>query len=214
MKIRKYKPRDEKSVRLINFESGFFGNSLSKLLSRQQEKSNEINYYLKRHKDYIHVLVDNKKVVGYVLGNLNPDVSTEQVMFIFLRFINAAKSIFFPKKDRDYWFKQLELLIKIIIGHSEEINFKHPKNAANVHINILPKYRKNGYGSKLLSTYLKQAKKEGIKTVHADTWQTKKHANKGFWIKNGFKSYSKVKTILWEPWVKDDVYVECFYKEL
>ena len=56
------------------------------------------------------------------------------------------------------------------IGTSEEAKFNPPKNSGHIHINLLPKARGKGVGSKLLKEFFKYAKSKGVKRVHADSF--------------------------------------------
>ena len=106
-------------------------------------------------------------------------------------------------------------LINTLIGRSEEIKFKTPKNAGHIHINLLPEARGKNYGTRLLKEFERYAKQEGVKTIHADSYQTKINPNTHFWLKNGFKVYSKVKTSIWKKQLpEENINLICYSKNL
>ena len=95
------------------------------------------------------------------------------------------------------------------------MKFKTPKNAGHIHINILPGFRGKGYGTKLLNKFEKYAKKKGVKTIHADGFQTRVNPNSKFWHKNGFREYSKLKSIIWEKqFPNEEIFVVCYSKKI
>jgi GNAT superfamily N-acetyltransferase len=215
MHIRKYKSSDKKQIKFINFETGFLGCSMSKLLSNNKLWKKGIKYYLEKEPESIFVLEDKNKVVGYLFGCLDDKNNNQTINFILHNVENLIRSIFLSKKDKKFWRSQFMSLVNTIFGKSEEIKFKTPKNAGHIHINLLPETRGKNYGTKLLKKFEKYAKQKGVKIIHADSYQTKINPNTNFWLKNGFKVYSKVKTSIWKKQLpNENIYLVCYFKSL
>jgi len=215
MHIRKYKSSDRKQIEFINFETGFLGSSMSKLLSNNKLWKKGINYYFEKEPESIFVLEDKDEIVGYLFGCLDDKNNNETINFVLHIVENLIRSIRLPKKDRFFWNSQFMSLINTIIGKSEEIKFKTPKNAGHIHINLLPEARGHNNGSKLLKEFEKYAKQKGVTIIHADSYQTKTNNNTNFWLKNGFKVYSKVKTSIWKKQLpKEKIHLVCYSKSL
>jgi len=213
MHIRKYKQSDRKQIEFINFETGFLGSSMSKFLSNNKLWKKGIKYYLEKEPESIFVLEDKNKVVGYLFGCIDDKNNDESINFVLHNIENLIKSIFLPKKDRLFWRSQFMSLINTIIGKSEEIKFKTPKSSGHIHINLLPEARGKNYGTKLLKEFEKYAKQKGVKIIHADSYQTKINPNTNFWIKNGFKVYSRVNTSIWKKQLpKENINLVCYSK--
>jgi GNAT superfamily N-acetyltransferase len=215
MQIRKYTPSDRKQIEFIHFETGFLGSSMSGLLSNNSLWKKGIVYYLEKEPNSIFVLEDKTRIAGYLLGCLDDKKINKKTNFVLHNIGNLVKSLFLPQKDKVFWRNQFMSLINTILGRSEEIKFKTPKNSGHIHINLLPEARGKNYGTKLLKEFEKYAKLKGVKTIHADSYQTKINPNTNFWIKNGFKVYSKVNTSIWKKQLPDEgVNLVCYSKRL
>ena len=98
MKIRKYKHSDRAQVEHINFETALLGKSMSKFLTNNKLYKNNIKYYVEKEPESIFILED-KKVVGYLLGCLDDKNNPEVFSAIGGNIKNFFKSFFLPKKD-------------------------------------------------------------------------------------------------------------------
>jgi len=215
MRIRKYKTADRQAVENIHFETGFIGSSMSKLLSNNRLWKSSIAYYLEKERKSAFVLEDNGKVAGYLLGCLYDGKHNASAGFISQTFGNAAKSIFLPKKDRSFWISQLLCLMSILFGVSEELKFKIPKNAGHFHINLLPKARNKGWGTKMVGEFAAYAKKNGVHIIHAESYKTRLNPTTHFWLKNGFKDFSRVKTERWKKQLPNErIFLVCYAKDI
>ena len=107
------------------------------------------------------------------------------------------------------------MIFLVVLRIAEETAFKTPKDSGHIHINLLPKARGKGVGTRLLKEFFKYAKSNGVKRIHADSFQTRLNPNKSFWLKNGFKEYCKVQTIMWKDYhPAEKMFLVCYLKEL
>jgi ribosomal protein S18 acetylase RimI-like enzyme len=209
MQIRKYNPSDRPAVEFIHFKTGFIGASMSKWLSNNHLWKKKIAYYLENEPESIFLLEDRGKVVGYLLGCLDDRKYNSALGFVIENSVNLLRSFSMPKKDRAYWVSQFMIASSILFGKSEELKLKIPKGAGHIHINLLPEARRKGWGTKMVAEFARYARKKGVKKVHAESFGAQ-----NFWLKNGFKEFSRVKTGIWEKQLPRDVYVSCYVKEL
>ena len=195
MIVRKYNSKDRKAVEHIQFETFFLGKSLKGYVDNKKYVNEEIKYYLEEEPENCFVAEDNGKVVGYLLGCLNEDHNDKkEFMSKFFKII--IRSLWMSTKDRKFWWNwNINPAIRGIFGKSDEIKIEHPKNAASIHINLIPEARGKGIGSKLLKEFFKHAKKKGCKMISAGTWKTKLNDTTNFWLKNGFKKYCEVENV-------------------
>ncbi|MFH1072343.1 MAG: GNAT family N-acetyltransferase [Nanoarchaeota archaeon] len=215
MRVRKYTPADRKQVEYIHFETGFLGGSMSKLLSNNDLWKKGITYYLEKEPESIFVLEDKQNIKGYLFGCLDDKKYNETSNYILHNIENLIRSMFLPEKDRIYWRSQFMSFIKVILGLSEEIKFKTPKDAGHIHINLLPEARGKKMGTKLFQEFEKYARRKGVKIIHAGSYRTKINPNTHFWQKNGFKVYSRVRTSMWKTQLPNEkVHLVCYYKKL
>ncbi len=215
MLVRKYRTSDRKQVEDIHFETGFLGSSMSRLLSNNLLWKKNITYYLEKESESIFVLENKNKVVGYLFGCLNDANNNETRSFVLHTLKNLMLSLFLPRKDKVFWRNQFMTLLHTLTGNSEEMNFKTPKNAGHIHINLLPLARGRNLGTKLLKEFENYAKKKRIKLIHADSFRRPKKSNAQFWLKNGFTVYSEVKTSIWKNQLPDEqIDLVCYAKNL
>jgi len=192
MKIRKYLPKDESEVRQIYLDTYFLGKLISLLTKNLDFFDSVIDYYINNEPESVFVLEDNSKVVGYVSGCLDDKKYPDNTKGLIKKLLcNLFKSFFMNKKERKFWNAEFSFVLKVISGKSGELKLKKPKNAGHLHINLLPKYRGKGWGSKLLKAFLKYAKTNNLKIIHAGSYRTRLNPNSNFWLKNGFKVYDK-----------------------
>ena len=215
MLIRSYKPSDREAVENIHFETGCLGKGMSDILTHRKEYSKGISYYLDKEPESIFLAEEKGKVVGYLFGCLDDKKHGDSKKFLFRLILTLFKLPFMNKKDRRYWLSIIKRLIKTFLGKSGELNLKHPKNAGHIHINILEGYRKKGIGTKLLKKFFQYAKSKRVKIIHADSFEMTSKPKRKFWTKNGFKEYSKVKSLYWHNYLpNEEIYVVCYVKKL
>ncbi len=212
MRIRKYLPSDCEAVESIHFETGFIGNSMSALLTDNNVWKSRIDYYLDKQADTVFVLED-EVVVGYLAGSLDDHMPRFSVFFQTL--VEIAKGFPLSKKDRAFWLGQVGVMARAALGISKERYFNIPRHAGHLHINLLPKYRDQKWGSKMLAEFEGYAASKGVRIIHADTFQTRLNPTANFWLKNGFKEYSRVNTSYWQKQLPTErIDLVCYVKEL
>jgi GNAT superfamily N-acetyltransferase len=215
MKIRKYISTDEAQVRKIHLDTYFIGKPISLLTKKISFFNSGADYYINKEPESIFIAEDRGKVVGYVFGCLDDKKCPSEARFILPLLFMVFKSTFMNKKEKRFWGGKLKFILKLLSGKSGELNVKEPKNAGHLHINLLPKYRGKGIGSKLLKKFLSYAKSNNVKVVHAGSFRTKVNPNSNFWLKNGFKVYDKGNSTFWlEQYPKEKIEVVCYSKML
>lgn len=212
--IRKYRFSDRSSVEHIQLSTYLLGKPLDVKTKKWIHQG--ISYYLEKESESCYVAEEKGKVVGYLLGCLNDKNHEEKILsYIGTVYGKIPLLPFMHKSDRKFYIGMIKFMTVALIGKSGDKKFTTPKNSGHIHINLLPDARGNGVGSKLLKTFFKYAKLKGVKTIHADSFQTRLNPNKNFWIKNGFKEYSKVRTSFWKGYYPtEDIYLVCYYRKL
>jgi GNAT superfamily N-acetyltransferase len=216
MIIRKYLPKDRSRVEYIHFETFLIGKPIRPFVTDQKRFDKEISYYLDKEPESCFVAEDKGKVVGYLLGCLDDKKHGESKIYFFLEgIVRLFQFPFMPSLDRRFWWGRMKVIFYVIFGMSEDAKFITPKDSGHLHINLLPQARGKGVGTKLLKTFFKYAKSRGVKTMHADSWQTRLNPNKNFWIKNGFKEYCKIKTMFWRTYYpNEDIRLVCYSRNI
>jgi len=216
MIIRKYKKSDRSQVEFIHFETFFLGKSVGTIAKDHKRFDKEISYYLDKEPESCFVIEYKGKVVGYLLGCLDDKKHDESILSIFIEgFGRFLQLPFMNNLDRRFWWSRIKSFFYTIVGKSEEVKFKPPKDAGHLHINFLSYVRGKGNWTKLLKAFFKYAKSKKVKLIHADSWQTRLNPNKNFWIKNGFKEYCNVSTSFWKTqYPNEAIRLVCYVKKL
>lgn len=216
MKIRKYEEKDKKDVLRIHWETGFMGKSMSKIYTKRKLWAKEASYYINKEPESIFVAEDvkNKKVVGYLFGCLDDKKAPNPIKGLIPKLTRYIFTYpFMNTKNRKYARNMLSVIFRFIVG-KEKIP-EDPKDAGHIHINLLPKYRGKGIGSKLLKKYISYAKKKGVKRIHAGSWRTRLNDNVNFWKKNAFKEYAMAPIGYWKMYYpKEDIKICIYLKTL
>jgi len=213
--IRPYKQSDRKSIESIYFDTGFLGKSLSPLVDNKKSWTEALDHYFTKEPESIFIAESSGKIIGYLIGCLDDKKSHETRTFLISLIKNLLQYPHMSRKDRSFWNNRLLFLPRVVLGLSGELNFKVPPNAGHLHINLLPACRGIGIGTKLLNAFEHYARKQGMKVIHADSFETPQTLNKHFWLKNGFTEYSRVKTQFWEPFLPTEhTDLVCYVKRL
>ena len=212
--IRNYNSKDRAAVENIQLKTYLLGKPLDIKTKKWIHKG--ISYYLEKEPQSCFVAEDKGKVVGYLLGCLNDKNHEEKILSYLGKVYGKIPLLpFIHKSDRKFCLGLISFMNSVLLGKSGDKKFTTPKNSGHIHINLLPVARDKGVGSRLLKTFVKYAQSNGVKIVHADSFQTKLNPNTNFWIKNGFKEYSKVKTLMWKKYYpKEEIHLVCYYRKL
>ncbi len=216
MIIRRYKPSDCTQVEHIQFETYFLGKSVGPFVTDKKRIHEDISYYIEKEPESCFVAEDKGKIVGYLLGCLDDNSHKESnFRFVIKTLSNLVFIPFMDKKDRRFWWARIKIISDALLGRSEDSRFKTPNNSGHIHINLLPQARGKGVGTKLLKEFFKYARSKRVKTIHADSFETRLNPNKNFWMKNGFKEYCNVKTSFWkEYYPKENIRIVCYVREI
>lgn len=213
--IRKYAPEDKQQVQHIHWETGLIGKSMSKVYTQKKQWAKKTKYYLEKEPESCFVAENKKtkKAIGYLFGCLSDEAMGENETKKFIKDIlwHIIRYPFFNKKDQLFTRNMTSMLVQAIRGKTKEANIHPPKNSGHIHINLLPEARGKNIGSKLLKKFFTYAKKQGVKTIHADSFQTRLNPNIHFWKKNGFIEHTKATTSYWcKIYPKEHINI-CFY---
>jgi GNAT superfamily N-acetyltransferase len=209
--IRPYQTSRRPEVLAVDFETGFLGSSMDQLIDTPEIFTRGLDWYLRRYPDYCFVAERGGVAGGYVAaapGNvrLGPALATIRSLFQDLMRIRGLS-----QKDRRYISSRLLAAGRIILG--EERRFRTP-GGARLHINLLPAMRNGGAGSLLLETLFNRLESDGVTRVHANSYQSARNQTAGFWLRNGFEEFSRVRTSAWRDFLDDEVDLVCYLREL
>jgi len=148
MKIRKYIPSDKPKLRYICKQTaeGFFKHS-EKTLEAAAIIYND--YFTENESDNIFVLADdNDTAVGYIICS-----------FDYNKFMKLNSSVYLKRV-----LKTSPVLSSALIGYM--LSLKCIKNkSVHLHMDILPDYQRNGWGTKLIDELCAHLKSKGIDTL-------------------------------------------------
>lgn len=205
--IRKYRPEDKDRVLDICAQTAIFGEPLERLFQDRKLFSKLTTwYYLTYEPDHCYVLTHNKTVVGYIMGCLNEEqyhkhrVNPLHVLYALFKYFTYDKH---TKKV----FKEIVLEVK-------NFNLKVPKDTGHLHINLMPGYRRIGFGQQLLEKVYADAKEKNLKNMYAMVFSTSFSIGDKFFEKCSFTVLDKIKTDIYSSIIKEPVYLLSMVKEL
>lgn len=210
--IRNFDLHDTCRVREIAWKTAFQG----ALPKRTQVDKNLLAdlltlYYTDLEPESIFVADVNGKVVGYIMGSINPGRFRKKTIELFL--IKIAPRIVFGRYKKT--IRNLPLLFFLISGvlKGERDPKMEDEYTAHLHINIEGDYRGSGLGSQLMSVWLQYLEKRKVGGVYLSTVSTNQKAIL-FFEKLGFRLFCHYRSTFWSFVSGKTAYVKIFVKKL
>lgn len=215
MIIRTYQQKDRAGIEKINFQTGFLGESMNKMISSPKLWSWGIKHYFEQEPESIFVAEEDGLIVGYILGFVEEFKYDRKKIIIKSMFRNLRFIFNLILEDKIFWLDKIResfvLFMKSLFGQ----RFHEPNNSGHMHINLLPSVRGQGVGRKLLERFLAHARSKGAIRIYANSYQLAENLKKNFWTQNDFREYSKIKTTFWRQQLPEkEVYLVCYVKDL
>lgn len=167
-------------------------------------------YFTDYEPESCFVSVQDKKVVGYIIGSTNvskmDQISNSKILTpLFMKALR--KGIFFRWRNLKFFFRILKSSIK---GEFFMPNFRE-KFPATLHINLEKEFRGRGIGEKLIETYLNFLKEEGVHGIHCGTFS---EGAKDFFLKMGFTVLFQSKRTYLKSYLGKEINFYVFGREL
>ncbi len=219
-RIRKYEPKDRKSIRDICCNTGFLGNPIDPIFGdRDLFADIYTKYYLEKEPESIFIAEHRGSVVGYILGCKN---SRDFQRYFILRILplTAFKLIWryftrYNQKERIY--------VRWLLFRSLRETPKIPKDSAHLHIDLKEEYRSKNTGKRLLGEFFNYLRENKVKRVYGGVFSFEKRRKPDFFerilqrigIKGmDFKIYDKKETTVWRDLIKGKVYLLRIVRDL
>jgi GNAT superfamily N-acetyltransferase len=211
VRIRRARADDAAAIRRLAFDTGFFGASMAELIDDARLFEPALDCYLRPNAAAAFIAETGSDAVGYALAsltdvNLCSAIATIESM--------AAALLRWPRltrKDRRFIAARLAFSLRAPFG--DERHFRTP-SGSRLHINLTPDARSTGTGSALLAHLMADLRDRRITRVHASSYQTARNTTAHFWLKNGFRETSRVRTRVWQAFLPDEVALVCFARDL
>ena len=182
--IRKFQAKDRMEVRRLVCSTALMGGACNQFFEGEEVFADAASVYFTDHEpESSYVAVEDKKVVGYLLGSVN----AANMSRIFGKKLVAplvlkalAQGIFLKKRNIVFLGRCLSSALKGEF-YSPDFRIEYP---ATLHINIEEKYRGLKIGDQLIGVYLDYLRKLNARGVHLATMSDKAGR---FFVRNGFK---------------------------
>ncbi len=184
--IRPYGRKDQEIVRHICCETALVGNPIDPVFNDREIFADLIvKYYLQKEPENAFVVESESGVVGYLIGSTHSNSDFGIVKFG----LHAVSKILVKAISGKYKNspQNAEFIKRIFRGG---LSPKHPKNAAHLHINILPDFRNQGFGTEMLKRFYAQAQDAGLNCVYEMVFAHPGKTEKYF-IEAGFSIFDK-----------------------
>jgi len=209
--IKKYSIEDRNKVRDISYDTAFMGESAEIFFVDKEILTDFLtSYFTDYEPQSCFVAAHNKEVVGYILGTKNEKKMNIILIFKILPKL-LLKALF---KGAFFKMKNLFFLYNSFLSFMKD-EFRTPRllkyYPALLHINVIENYRSSGIGSRLINNYINYLKEEEIPGVHLNTFSERAAS---FYIKNGFKVLSVIKSSYYRKIISKDINYYCFGRKL
>lgn len=203
VKIRKYRKKDRDDVRRIACDTGFLGKPIDPIFEDRDLWADALtSYYLDIEPESCFVAEDNGRVIGYLLGCV--DLWKQEL------YIKAIKLRMIAKVAFRYLFagynRRTKKFIRYLLFTRMGEEAKPVRSFAHFHINLEPKYRDIGIGTRLVKNFFDYLSKKDVKGVYVQTFSFDSSRSVNFFRKLGFSVHDKVRVRVWDDYVKGPVY--------
>jgi GNAT superfamily N-acetyltransferase len=212
VEIRPFHPDDRNEILAVTFETGFFGASMANVLDSRRLFTRATEIYLDRYPQHCHVAADTAGFAGYAVAGLREGMASSagsslgQLLFAALYWQGLTA------RDRRWMVRRIATPFRAF--ETGEWRFRTP-SGAGLHLNLLPRMRGAGIGSRLLDAIFENLRQVGVRSVHANAYRADRNDTSSFWRAHGFEEYSCVRTSLWKPWLEEErVELVCWSREL
>ena len=210
IRIRKYSKEDESAIREICCDTGFWGKPIDRIFQDREIFADLIvKPYLKIEPEHTFVAEHDGKIVGYLNGYLgnNFELSSSPI------FLHTLSKMLFKYLSGKY-NKRSKEFVKWSLFKSLKSLPKHPKDTAHLHFNLKEGYHGLNIGKKLINTYEEMLKRGGMNSYYGEVLSSNSRRTEYLYSKLGFNIYDKKRTTVFEPEIKEHLYLMCIYKKL
>jgi GNAT superfamily N-acetyltransferase len=203
---------DGERVADICCDAGFLGDPIDEIFrDREFFARFMVSPYLLIEPHHTWVAEAGGSVVGYLNGSMNPLFGylrmQMEVMNVWLGLLPAYLGGHYndhPRSKRFAEFILMEALTQIP---------RHPPHASHFHYNVLPGFRGQGVGGRLIETFEAAARDKGFKQVYCEVMSSPTWRPESYFTALGYRIYHKVRTTVFDSEV-DDLHVLCVEKDL
>lgn len=206
--IRSYQNDDEAAVFTIAADTAFFGDPVEEYMEDRQLFCDLVyRYYTTFEAGTSWVVEDDAGVAGFLMGCLD----TRQLRQRWLRSILPAvlsrlvraRYLVGPRTRRHF---MATVRSTVRYGRPGADLACYP---SHLHMNLLPRTRGQGYGTRLLQTYLDQIEQLGVSGVHLNTTDYNVAACR-LYEKMGFEVLDSRPTTAWDGLVAEKIENRCY----
>ncbi len=171
--IREYKPQDRKGVINVCWRTGYMGEPAEgRFDDRYLFGLLFCLYYVDYEPENCYVAVEeqNGQVIGYILSSFNSEKQEIQFRKKMIRKIIRRAFLYtlwrYPKTFRVFWYFKKIFQEEPKIPNEKGLFAPYP---AHFHIDILPKYHRQGIGTQLMTNLENHFKNHKVEGVHLGT---------------------------------------------
>jgi len=211
-RVRPYQSSDREAVRRICADTGFMGDPIEKIFTDREVFA---DFFTRYYTDYepecalVAEDTESNQVVGYVLGSVRYRyqswmqiwlLATRVVPIVVLRFLLGRYNA--SSRDFLYW----------VVLRSIRETPPAPPNSGHFHVNLLPAYRQNIFGRRLVFSFFKLARHRGMPRIYGQI-QTQDAKRTQFWERYGFRELSRRRITKFSRHYSKPVYVSTLFRD-
>jgi hypothetical protein len=210
--IRKYQESDREAVRWICNETGFMGRPIDNIYQDRELFADLItNPYLDYEPEWTLAAESDGRVVGYLLGSVDPHFSRNLMLSGFQ---TACKMLTRHLTGKYADHPRSEQFVRWVLTKGLMERPKHPEGAAHLHLNLEKAYRLGTVALRLWSRFEQMLRSAGIDHYYAQFFSCDRRHPELVYSRYGFLLYDRVETTIFQPEIPSPVSIVCAHKRL
>jgi hypothetical protein len=210
--IRKYRESDRDEVRRICCDTGFLGEPIESIFKDRELFADLFtNVYLDYEPDWSLVAESDGKVVGYLLGSVNPHFSRTLMLSGFQ---TACKMLHRLLTGSYHQHPRSEQFVRWVLTKGLKEQPGHPEGAGHLHVNLERAFRWGSVARALLMTFERRLISSGVDHYYAKFFSCSQRNPERMYDRLGFQVYDRMASTIFQPEIPDPINIVCTHKRL
>jgi GNAT superfamily N-acetyltransferase len=211
VRVRGFQHEDTAAVREICVDTAIWGSPIDPVFSDRELFADIMtDYYLEKESDHCLVAEAGGRVVGYLLGSVNPHGGIGKMATAVGPALTAISRQLAGKYRAS---PQNAQFLKWMLTRVPFENPSHPKHAAHCHLNMREGFRGQGIGTEFLRQFYSQVRESGLGIVYEEVFAHPAKPEEYF-RDAGFEVFDSKRTTMFQNYLDAEVSLLCITKRI